>query len=166
MVFTGFYGWPEAQHKEKSWQLLEHLRSLVNGAWLCARDFNAILNSAEKLSLRPPNSVEIDAFRNVLDSCTLKDLGYRGYTYTWSNKRPGEANTKLRLDRAVATMEWWEKFLITTVSHLPPHASDHLPILVHVKSVQRFQQKFKKGFKFEENWLLWEDCGGVVKDAW
>ena len=35
-----------------------------------------------------------------------------------------------------------------------------------MKSVQRFQQKFKKGFKFEEAWLLWEDCGEVVKDAW
>ena len=71
--FTGFYGWPEAQLKGKSWQLLEHLRGFVNGAWLCAGDFNAILNSAEKLSLRPPNLVEIDAFRNVLDSCTLED---------------------------------------------------------------------------------------------
>ena len=108
--FTGFYGWPEAQLKEKSWQLMEHLRSFVNGAWLCAGDFNAILNSAEKLSLRPPNSAEIDAFRNVLDSCSLEDLGYRGYTYTWSNKRPGDANTKLRLDRAVATMEWRVNF--------------------------------------------------------
>ena len=104
------------------------MRGFVNGAWLCAGDFNAILNSAEKLSLRPPNSVEIDAFRNVLDFCILEGLGYRGYTYTWSNKRPSEANTKLRLDRAVATMEWREKFPITTVSHLPPHASDHLSI--------------------------------------
>ena len=118
--------------------MLEHLRGFVNGAWICAGDFNAILNSAGKLSLRPPNSVEIDAFRNVLDSCTFEDLGYRGYTYTWSNKRPGDAITKLRLDRAVATMEWRAKFPITTFSHLPPHASDHLPILVHVKSLKRF----------------------------
>ncbi|KAK9988414.1 hypothetical protein SO802_028653 [Lithocarpus litseifolius] len=164
--FTGFYGWPEAQNKEKSWQLLKHLRSFVNGAWLCAGDFNAILHSTEKLSVRPPNSAEIDAFRSGLDSCNFKDLGFRGYTYTWSNKRPGEANTKLRLDRAVATMEWQTKFQMSTVSHLPPHASDHLPILVHVKSVQRHQQKFRKGFKFEEAWLLWEDCGDVVKEAW
>ena len=61
--FTAFYGWPEAQLKEKSWQLMEHLRGFVNGAWLCAGDFNAILNSAEKLGLRPPNSVEIDALK-------------------------------------------------------------------------------------------------------
>ncbi|KAL0004681.1 hypothetical protein SO802_012242 [Lithocarpus litseifolius] len=164
--FTGFYGWPEAQNKEKSWQLLKHLRSFVNWAWLCAGDFNAILNSTEKLSLRPPNSAEIDAFRCGLDFCNFKDLGFRGYTYTWSNKRPGAANTKLRLDRAVATMEWRAKFQMSTVSHLPPHASDHLPILVHVKRVQRHQQKFTKGFKFKEAWLLWEDCGDVVKDAW
>ncbi|KAL0010846.1 hypothetical protein SO802_005954 [Lithocarpus litseifolius] len=164
--FIGFYGWPEAQNKEKSWQLLKHLRSFVNGAWLCAGDFNAILHSTEKLSVRPPNSAEIDAFRSGLDSCNFEDLGFRGYTYTWSNKRPGEANTKLRLDRAVATMEWRTKFQISTVSHLPPHALDHLPILVHVKSVQRHQQKFRKGFKFEEAWLLWEDCGDVVKEAW
>jgi len=30
--FTGFYGWPEAQQKENSWKLLEHLSSFVNGA--------------------------------------------------------------------------------------------------------------------------------------
>ena len=27
-------------------------------------------------------------------------------------------------------------------------------------------RNLKKGFKFEEDWLLWEDCGAVVKDAW
>ena len=27
-------------------------------------------------------------------------------------------------------------------------------------------RNLKKGFKFEEAWLLWEDCGAVVKDAW
>ena len=42
---------------------MEHLRGFLNGAWLCAGDFNAILNSAEKLGLRPPNSVEIDALK-------------------------------------------------------------------------------------------------------
>ena len=27
-------------------------------------------------------------------------------------------------------------------------------------------KNLKKGFEFEEAWLLWEDCGAVVKDAW
>ena len=30
----GFYGWPEAQQKFKSWKLLEHLKTFVEGPWL------------------------------------------------------------------------------------------------------------------------------------
>ena len=30
---TDFYGWPEAQQKEKSWQLLEYLKTFVDGHW-------------------------------------------------------------------------------------------------------------------------------------
>ena len=28
---TGFYGWPEACHRHKSWELLAHLRTFVEG---------------------------------------------------------------------------------------------------------------------------------------
>ena len=31
---TGFYGWPEAGQKVKSWALLRHLRTLVDGPWV------------------------------------------------------------------------------------------------------------------------------------
>lgn len=51
---TRFYGWPDAQQKEKSWKLLTHLRNFVDGPWLCVGDFNAILNALEKQSKRPP----------------------------------------------------------------------------------------------------------------
>ena len=53
---------------------------------------------------------QIDAFREALENCQLEDLGYKGYPYTWNNKRPGDANTKMRLDRAVATKPWRDKF--------------------------------------------------------
>ena len=50
---------------------------------------------------------QIEALREALDSCQLEDLGYRGYPYTWNNKRSGDANTKMRLDRGCSkkTME-------------------------------------------------------------
>ena len=38
-----FYGWPKACHMHKSWELLAHLRTCVEGPWLCIRDFNAII---------------------------------------------------------------------------------------------------------------------------
>ena len=107
---TGFYGWPEACQWYKSWELLTHLRTFVEGPWLCIGDFNAISQSTEKLSKRSAQMSQIDAFREGLDSCQLEDLGYRGYPYTWNNKRLGDANTKMRLDRAVATKPWRDKF--------------------------------------------------------
>ena len=49
--------------------------------------------------------------------------------------------------------------------HLPPHASDHLPIIVQVQTFSHKQQRFYRCFKFEENWLLWDDCEVVVQEA-
>ena len=44
----GFYGWLEASEKRKSWALLSHISSFVNGPWCCVGDFNAILHSSKK----------------------------------------------------------------------------------------------------------------------
>ena len=135
---TGFYGWPEAQQKCKSWKLLEHLKTFVKGPWLCFGDFNAIL---EKQSTKQPHTAQIDAFQEVLEVCQLEDLGYKGYPFTWTNKRPGDANTKLRFDRVVATKGWIDNFPVNNVVHLFPHASNHIPIIIQV---QKFRKKNRR----------------------
>ena len=163
---TCFYGWPEAAQRAKSWALLTHLRSFVNGPWLCIGNFNAILHSSEKLSRRPVQWSQVNDFRATLEECELEDLGFRGYQYNWNNKRPGTANTRQRLDRAVATRSWREKFQFSTVNHLTSHASDHLPIILHYQICKKHAIKGSRGFKFEESWLLWDDCEEVIKEAW
>ena len=50
----GFYGWPEANEKRKSWVLLFHLKSFVEVPWCCIEDFNAILHTSEKQSVNAP----------------------------------------------------------------------------------------------------------------
>ena len=59
---TGFYGWAEASQKPKSWALLSHLSSLVDGPWCCIGDFNAILLSSEKQSTYPPPYKQMEEF--------------------------------------------------------------------------------------------------------
>uniref|UniRef100_A0A7N2N012 Reverse transcriptase n=1 Tax=Quercus lobata TaxID=97700 RepID=A0A7N2N012_QUELO len=108
----------------------------------------------------------MDGFREALEKCSLVDLGFLGYPFTWNNKRPGLANTRLRLDRAIANAEWKEKFPESTVHHLHSHASDHLPILLQTKSIMKYNTRSTRGFKFEEAWLLWEDCEAAVQEAW
>ena len=70
----------------------------MDGPWLYIGDFNAFLHASEKQSKRPTQAEEVDAFREALELCQFEDLGYRGYLITWSNKRPGEAKTKILLD--------------------------------------------------------------------
>ena len=101
-----------------------------------------------------------------MNFCHLQDLGYLGYPYTWSNKRPGEANTKIRLDRGVANKEWTDRFQLSKIVHLSTHASDHLPILLHVQSFTQPRQQRGRSFKFEESWLLCTECEEIVQEAW
>ena len=99
---TGFYGWPEACEKKKSWVLLSHISFFVNGPWCCVGDFNVILHSPKKQSLHPPLYKQMEELQSTLELCKLFDLGFRGYKFTWNNKCLGATNTKERLDRAVA----------------------------------------------------------------
>ncbi|KAK9992710.1 hypothetical protein SO802_027695 [Lithocarpus litseifolius] len=146
------------------WKNSITLETFVEGPWLVVGDFNSFLHASEKKSKRPPQYSQVDAFRTALESCQLQDLGFKGYPFTWNNRRPGEANTKIRLDRAVANNDWIGKFQMSKVLHLSTHASDHLPILLQVQSF--VPQRRERRFKFKEAWLLMEECEVTVKEAW
>nr|XP_023928291.1 uncharacterized protein LOC112039640 [Quercus suber] len=165
-MLTCFYGWPEASQKHKSWALLNHLRSFVDGLWCCIGDFNAIIHSSKKQSRFPPPFKQMDDFCRILDDCSLTDLGFVGYPYTWNNKRPGLENTKERLDRVVANTGWKEKFQESLVTHLFSHASDHRPVLLNARTTLRPRGRSTRAFRFEEAWLTRDDCESVIKDAW
>lgn len=63
-------------------------------------------------------------------------------------------------------IEWSEKFQLSTVTHLSSHASDHLPIVLKTQHFRQQRHRRERWFKFEESWLLWNDCEFVVKEAW
>ena len=163
---TGFYGWPEASEKKKSWALLSHISSFVERPWCCIGDFNALLHQSEKQSRHPPHYKQIEEFQAALEVCELFDLGFQGYKFTWNNKRPGIANTRERLDRAIINREWKDKFSASTLTHGFSHASDHVPIFLQTGTDRDFKGRGSCGFKFEESWLMWDDCEGVVMDSW
>ncbi|KAK9999683.1 hypothetical protein SO802_019286 [Lithocarpus litseifolius] len=165
-MLTCFYGWPKSSQKKKSWALLSHLSTFVRGPWFFIGDFNAILHSNEKQSKFPPQFNQMDEFRLALDACNVADLGFVGYPFTWNNKRPGAANTRMRLDQAVANMGWREKFHASTVTHLYSHASNHRPLILQTRVGWRKQHRNSRAFWFEEACLLWEDCEKTVQESW
>ena len=138
----------------------------AKGLWCCIGDFNAILYAAAKQSTCPPSAMQMEEFRCDLEENGLADLGYRGFPFTWTNRRLGEANTRLCLDRAVANIEWKSRFSDCLVTHLGTHASDHLPLLMQTKMNKVLRGGDTRSFKFEENWLMLDECEKVVEEAW
>ena len=108
--FTGFYGHPESHRRYESWQLLAFLNSQFQLPWLCLGDFNEILSITKKEGGAIRTQQQMDGFRRVINFCNFQDLGYCGADYTWSNMQEGNNSISLRLDRALATPDWVEKF--------------------------------------------------------
>ena len=42
-------------------------------------------------------------FREAVQACNLVDMGYKGYPFTWSNRRYGQHFIKERLDRLLCS---------------------------------------------------------------
>ena len=83
---TGFYGHSETHHRKESWDFLNTLNRQYKLPWLCFGDFNEILSRKEKLGGASRPQQRMDSYRNVVDRCNFKDMGYCGPDFTWCNQ--------------------------------------------------------------------------------
>lgn len=79
--------------------------------WLCLGDFNEILASNEKCGGVERHQRCMNDFRDALDYCELRDIGFEGDPYTWRN-HSRELSTYIceRLDRATVNNDWCNAF--------------------------------------------------------
>ncbi|KAL0013771.1 hypothetical protein SO802_000840 [Lithocarpus litseifolius] len=130
-------------------------------------DLNEILLGEEKLGWLDRLERQMQLFRDALDDCRLKDLGFNGYPFTWCNRRPSAHNVWIRLDRGVATVEWMLRFPTSRIHHLDAFHSDHKPILLCSDSeLKRFYRRGRP-FRFEAMWVKDGSCEklGSVQDS-
>ena len=106
----------------------------------------------------------MDRFREVVNTCGFKDLGYCGPDFTWCNMQEGINRTYLRLDRALATNDWISYFSGTRVLHLVDSTFDHCALLI-ADSIA-MQPSRKRRFHFEEMWTKKKECKDIIKNAW
>lgn len=129
-------------------------------------DFNEILLVEEKQGCLDRPEKQMQGFRDALDDCRLKDLGFSGFPFTWCNRRPSNQIVWARLDKGVANIKWILRFSAIRIHHLNAFHSDHKPLLLAVDSeLKRF---YKKGqpFRFESMWLKESSYEEVVQKAW
>ena len=95
---------------------------------------------------------QIEAFREAIDACSLHDLGFEGYRFSWQNGRSGDTNVQVQLDRFCGNSEWLNDWPQTSVSYLVSSYSDHCPILLETCKVEKIGQNEEKEhpYKFEK----------------
>ena len=75
----------------------------------------------------------INEFSDALRDCNLKDVGFKGYPFTWSDGRYGQGIVEERLDRFVCNKDWSDIFVDCEASNLDTWSSDHCPVLMEVQ---------------------------------
>ncbi|KAL0009438.1 hypothetical protein SO802_010940 [Lithocarpus litseifolius] len=108
----------------------------------------------------------MQGFRDALDYCGFKDLGFNGYPFTLCNRRSGDHNVWIRLDHGVATVDWILWFPTSRIHHLECFHSDHRPILLISDAEQKRFYRKGRPFRVEAIWLKDKACEDVVKQSW
>lgn len=149
--FTGFYGEPVRVRRKKNWELLEYMRREYDIPWLCAGDFNEVLDASEHYGGRVREEWMMEGFRETVDYCKFVDLGYSGLPFTWDNRQQGIDNVKVRLDRGLADDKFVELFHNTKVMHVQTTESDHCALVISICRSEWIQEERTiKPFRYEK----------------
>lgn len=138
--FIGLYGELETQKRHEPWDRLWSLKNKGVAPWICVRDFNEITKQSKKGGRRVKPHHQMQLFHKVLGECGFMDMGFVGSLFTWHKHYPNYTVWE-RLDRAVATNQWFAKFLETKIHHLDMTTLNHKALWMVPKVMECRQQR-------------------------
>ncbi|KAE8778581.1 Elongation factor 1-alpha [Hordeum vulgare] len=153
---TGVYGESATHRKKETWKMLRILKQQHKSGrlWLFFGDFSEILASNEKMGGAERPQHYLNDFRNALDFCEMRDIGFEGDMYTWINHNKEACSyISKRLDRATANSEWCVSFPNVVVMNGEPRHSDHRPVIVYLEGSDRGWRRGDLNFSFEARLL-------------
>ncbi|XP_074306435.1 uncharacterized protein LOC141641679 [Silene latifolia] len=162
----GFYGWLMVSDRHLSWELLRMIGA-GNGdsPWLCIGDFNEILYGTEmRGGVRP--QWQMNNFRDAVDDCRLRDVGFEGYEFTYDNGQEEEDNRQSRIGRAMGNDKWFDMFPRAKLVHMDREWSDHAPIKVILQPPLEREVRGGKLFRFKQIWVGKDGCEDAIRKAW
>ncbi|XP_073362950.1 uncharacterized protein [Aegilops tauschii subsp. strangulata] len=162
---TFVYGEAQVQDRYKTWDMLRGIAGNNNLPWAVIGDFNEVLHAHEHDGVGQHNQAQMDAFRVVMDTCGLMDIGSKGSCWTFEKKVAGGTYTRVRLDMCLANPAWCMAFPTPVLEHKTAASSDHAPILLKFSDVQACK-KPPRAFKYELMWERDPDLFEFVGTGW
>ncbi|XP_074324303.1 uncharacterized protein LOC141661216 [Apium graveolens] len=125
---TGFYGEPNRSQRKRTWDLLRNLSRDSNLPWCIIGDMNNIRSQTNKKGGAHYPQWLLDGFNDTLEDVGLKDIDLYGHPFTWERGRDTDSFLEIRLDRAMATTNWFDLFPYAKLYNLEGSPSDHSAI--------------------------------------
>lgn len=75
---TCFYGYPERERRQDSWDFLRSLAHMSTLPWCIFGDFNDLLYIADKKRRHPHPQRLMDGFKNAIEDCELIEVDLKG----------------------------------------------------------------------------------------
>lgn len=130
-----FYGCPENECTQTSWDLIRMLAGLSQLCWSIIGDFNDLLSIADKWGGTPRAKSLMNGFRAVIDDSLLIEIDLQGGNFTWEKSCGTNYWVKERLDKAFASRSWLHSFPLCKLSVIRTLVSDHDLIMMDLFSV-------------------------------
>jgi hypothetical protein len=116
----------QTNQRHQTWHELKGICGGSTLPWLCIGDFNEVLRPDKHEGIGHHTLTQMQGFRDMVDMCSLIDLGFSGSFWTWETKLTGGSYTRVRLDRKLGSTEWGAQFPLVNVSHVNAATLDHM----------------------------------------
>ncbi|GAU49944.1 hypothetical protein TSUD_408390 [Trifolium subterraneum] len=160
------YGHPEENNKWRTWELIKQTHDQVGHKWLCIGDLNDMLQVDDKKGGLVRSQSQLGIGTQTVEACGLNDMGFEGYPFTWTNGRQRSKNVQCRLDKALGTKDFLNRFSPWKVSHLQRYGSDHAAILIQLEHHDCGKKKRVHLFRFKDVWTKDKRCEEEVRQVW
>ncbi|KAK6160666.1 hypothetical protein DH2020_004047 [Rehmannia glutinosa] len=129
---TRVYGKPNVSFRRQFWRQFVNINSAPNIPWLCFGDFNEVLSQVEFQGSGLRANWQLQIFRDALSSCSLSDMGFKGYPFTRQRGTVHPYTQRACLGRCFYNDPLGCLFSWKQVTHIPMIASDHHSLLIEV----------------------------------
>ncbi|KAF9603246.1 hypothetical protein IFM89_034579 [Coptis chinensis] len=160
---TGVYGNSKPDIRYNQWIAFTNFVPPANNPWVCFGDLNEIMSAVEKRGRVPFMPDDALPFIQMIDCCSLFDMGYQGSPFTWCNGQSGLNRIYKRLDRAMTNSEWRLKFANSRLYHQFTLESDNKLFIIKDRPLRTFSAR---SFRFEAVWLTEDRCRTVIENTW
>ncbi|KAF8023889.1 hypothetical protein BT93_F1165 [Corymbia citriodora subsp. variegata] len=124
-------------------------------------DFNAILDSSDRMGSPDIWILAFDELKECLEQAELFDLRYVGFRFTWSSFS-GVNRKQRKIDRVLVNNTWCSLFSYSEAAFLAPGISDHSPMVVRILA----PNPRRSPFKFFNMWMTHPDFSMIVSQVW